>query len=86
MEERGNYAKAAAGAGVGGIFIGMIIGAVIGGVVALLYAPMKGTETREMIRGRYGQVREAFKGTAQDMSEMGEKASSQMRQSGGGMS
>jgi gas vesicle protein len=70
----------AAGAGLGGMFVGMIIGAVIGGVVALLFAPQTGNDTRDMIKNRYGQMRDAFRGGARDTAEMAEKTASQMRQ------
>ncbi len=79
MDSRGTVAGAA-GAGVGGIFIGILIGAVLGGIVALLFAPQTGTETREMVRNRYGQMRDVFRGAAQDTAEMGEKTSRQVKQ------
>jgi gas vesicle protein len=80
MDDRSNVAGAA-GAGIGGIFIGMAIGAVIGGVVALLFAPQTGSETREMIRNRYCQMRDVVRGAAKDTSETGEKTAGQMKQS-----
>lgn len=65
MKERSNAAPSA-GARIGGIVIGMLIGAVIGGIAALLFAPQTGNETRELIRNRYGQMKEVFRGIPGD--------------------
>jgi gas vesicle protein len=79
MDSRGTAAQAA-GAGMGGIFIGILIGAVIGGIAALLFAPQSGTETREMIRNRSSQMKDVFRGTAEDTAEMGKKTAGQVKQ------
>ncbi len=81
MEDRSNFAGPAAGAGMGGLFVGILIGAALGGILALLFAPQKGNETREMIRNRYGQMRDVVRGAAQDTAETAEKTAEQMRQS-----
>lgn len=49
------------GAGVGNIMLAFLLGAVSGAVVALLYAPAKGSETREYIgeRAKEGRQRAA---------------------------
>lgn len=38
--------------------IGFLVGALVGGVFALLYAPKKGSETREIIRNKAVEVRD----------------------------
>ena len=72
MENRETVAGAP-GAGVGGIFLGILIGAVIGGVAALLFAPQTGSDTRGMIRDRYGQMKDVFRGTAKEVAATGKK-------------
>jgi gas vesicle protein len=72
MDNRGTVAGTA-GAGAGGIFIGILIGAALGGIAALLFAPQSGTETREMIRNKYGQMKEALHGAAEDTTGTGQK-------------
>jgi gas vesicle protein len=79
MDNRGSVAGAA-GAGVGGIFIGILIGAALGGIAALLFAPQSGTDTRDMIRNRYGQMKDVIRGTAQDTTEIGRKTARQAKQ------
>ncbi len=78
--DNGSGAAGAAGAGIGGMFMGVLIGAVIGGIVALLFAPQPGTQTREMVRNRFGQFREVFRGTASDVGQTAEKTAEQMKQ------
>jgi gas vesicle protein len=78
--DNGSSAAGAAGAGMGGFFMGMLTGLIVGGVVTLLFAPQPGTQTREMIRNRFGQIKGAFRGSAQDVSEMGEKTAEQVKQ------
>jgi gas vesicle protein len=41
--------------------IGLLAGSVIGGVFALLYAPMSGRETRELIKNKASSVMETLK-------------------------
>ena len=83
--DNGSGAAGAAGAGVGGLFMGVMIGALIGGVVALLFAPQPGAQTREMVRDRFGQFRDVFRGAASDVSDTAEKAAGQMKQAAGEM-
>ena len=71
----------AAGAGTGGFMMGMLWGMVVGGVVALLFAPQTGTETRQMIRERLGQMKEVFRAGSSDVKQTAEKTAEQMRQS-----
>jgi gas vesicle protein len=78
--DNGSGAAGAAGAGIGGMFMGILIGAVIGGVVALLFAPQPGTQTREMVRNRFGQFREVFRRTASDIGETAENTAEQVKQ------
>jgi gas vesicle protein len=79
--DNGSSAGTAVGAGLGGIMIGVLIGAVIGGVVALLFAPQTGNETREMVRNRFGRMKDVFRESADDVSRMAEKTSNQVKRS-----
>jgi gas vesicle protein len=58
---------------------GLILGAAIGGVVALLYAPMKGEDTRRLVKQKAMQFKEQagdmvneVKDTAMDMKKRGQ--------------
>ncbi len=64
------------GAGAGSILLAFILGAVSGAAVALLYAPVTGRETREMLgeKAREGRDRAA------DASEKGRQAFNQGRE------
>jgi gas vesicle protein len=44
--------------------IGFLVGALVGGVFALLYAPKKGSETREIIRNKAVEVRDTVRDNA----------------------
>ena len=44
------------GGGWVSVLIGFTAGAVVGAVTALLYAPQSGTETREKIKDRFGDL------------------------------
>jgi gas vesicle protein len=79
--DNGSSAGTAMGAGLGGIMIGVLIGAVIGGVVALLFAPQTGNETREMVKNRFGRMKEVFSQSADDINRMAEKTSNQVKSS-----
>ncbi len=79
--DTGTNAGTSAGAGMGGILMGLLIGAFVGGVVALLFAPQTGSQTREMIRNRAGQIGDAFRGISQDIRRTAEKPGEQMRHS-----
>lgn len=46
---------------------GIVIGAAVGGVLALLYAPKKGSETREFIREKAEDATHLAKRTAEDV-------------------
>lgn len=57
-------------------FAGMIIGAAVGAAVALIYAPMPGTETREVLTEqskraaeRVGKAAETMKSRAREVGE-----------------
>jgi gas vesicle protein len=65
-----------------GFGVGLLVGAAIGGAVALLYAPKKGEETRQIIKDkaagtvetvkeRTGQVIGAFKGATTEVGNKG---------------
>ena len=41
-----------------GLALGVLIGAAIGLAAGILYAPQKGSETREMLRERAGDIRD----------------------------
>jgi gas vesicle protein len=74
-------AGAGVAGGVGGFFTGMLVGLAVGGIVALLFAPQTGNETRSLVRDRWGQMRDVFRASKQDMTEMGEKTAEQMKRS-----
>lgn len=78
--DNGSSAAGATGAGMGGLLMGLLIGAVVGGVVALLFAPQSGSETRQMIKTRAGDIGNAFRGAARDMKATAERAGEQMKQ------
>lgn len=52
MQETYEWAEPAEHRGHGDFFIGVLAGAAIGAAVALLYAPVRGREAREMIGDR----------------------------------
>lgn len=60
MEQRENVVGTAC-SGIGGIFLGILIGAVVGSALTLLFTPQNGSHTREIIRNRYGRIREAIR-------------------------
>lgn len=61
--------------GVGGFGIGILVGAAIGLAVGILFAPRKGSETREMI----GEKAMQAKDKAQDVIETVKAKASEMR-------
>jgi gas vesicle protein len=61
--------------GAGGFGIGILVGAAIGVVVGILFAPRKGSETREMI----GEKAMQAKDKAQDVIETVKVKASEMR-------
>ncbi len=54
---------------VGMLFIGLGVGAVAAGITALLLAPKSGSETREMIKNRFSQMRDIVRPKAQEPTE-----------------
>ena len=53
-----------------GFGIGLLTGAVIGGVIALLFAPLSGKETRQMIKDKATGMVDAIKGKAAEANEV----------------
>jgi gas vesicle protein len=64
------------GAGAGSVMLAFILGAVSGAAVALLYAPAKGTETREFLGQKAREGRER----ATEAAEKGRQAVNQGRE------
>ena len=59
-----------------GFGIGLLSGALVGGIIALLYAPMTGKETRQMIKEKASDVAEEVKDKASNVyGEVKNKAS-----------
>ena len=57
-----------------GFGIGLLAGAVIGGAIALLYAPMTGKETRQLIRDKATEAVDTVKEAASEASRKGQSA------------
>jgi gas vesicle protein len=51
-------------------FQGMVLGALIGGTLALLYAPAKGSDTRQFIRDKAEDAARMIQDKAGDIKEM----------------
>jgi gas vesicle protein len=64
-KEVDNGMNKAPGSNAGLFFIGMLVGAAVGGVAALLMAPQPGTETRTMIKDRFGRMRDTIRSRGQ---------------------
>jgi gas vesicle protein len=77
--DNGSRSARTAGAGIGGLFMGIMLGAIIGGVVALLFAPQPGTQTRGLVKDRFGQFKDVFRSGAHQMGQAAEKTAEQMK-------
>ena len=53
-----------------GFMNGLLVGALIGGVAALLLAPRKGTETREMLKEKIDRVKAEIERRKKELEEM----------------
>jgi len=62
---------------------GVLFGAVIGGAVALLYAPMKGEDTRRMLREKAVQAEQMAAEKASEMKEMAGEMAADVREKAG---
>jgi gas vesicle protein len=67
--DNGTNSSDSSGSGVGPFFLGVLVGAVVGGVAALLLAPKSGSETREMVRNRYNQMKDAVRSSSEDVKQ-----------------
>lgn len=67
--DNGVNAARTSGIGVGSFFLGMAVGAVVGGVAALLLAPMRGTETRELVMNRFNQMKDVVRSSSNDVKQ-----------------
>ena len=57
-----------------GFGIGLLAGAVIGGAIALLYAPMTGKETRQLVKDKATEAVDKVKEVASEASRRGQAA------------
>jgi len=57
------------GAAVKMFFGGLVLGALVGGTIALLYAPMKGGDTRRMIKDKAGAAGKMIQEKSEEFKE-----------------
>lgn len=57
---------------------GLLIGALIGGVAALLLAPRKGSETREILKAKLDRAKAELERRKKEIEEMETRIKSQM--------
>jgi gas vesicle protein len=60
-------------------FQGILIGAAIGGTLALLYAPARGSETREFLKDKAGDAARLVKNKAEDYRERASEVAEDVR-------
>lgn len=54
----------------GGFIRGLLTGAIVGGAIAMLFAPRKGEETREMIKDKIDKLKDEIARKKQELEEM----------------
>ncbi len=53
-----------------GFLNGLFFGAIVGGIAALLFAPRKGSETREMLNDKISKLKEEIERKKKELEEM----------------
>jgi len=64
----------------GGFIKGLLAGAILGGAIALLAAPRKGSETREMLKDKINKLKEDIARKKKELEEMEAKMNESQNQ------
>jgi gas vesicle protein len=59
---------------------GLLLGTLVGGIIALLYAPMKGEDTRRMLKEKAGEAERMLEEKSEELKERAGEAMAEVRE------